>query len=540
MTENSMIEELIAEFTEHYMEKLFYFCLKKTGNSIEAEDLTQDIALNILTALNKGTIPDHFSAWVWRIARNRYSVWADAKHRKSESITGVDLGDYELEDHSESTLDRMIRDEQLSLLRRELAFIGSEYRSIVVAYYIDHMSIREIAASLSLSEGSVKQRLYRARKILKEGMNMAREFGVRSYKPEEIYYSLGYARHGKKDQPNSIMTHTLYVNIFLEAYGNPSTAEELSLELGVALPYMENELEYLTRETFLIKKDGKYQTSFPIISRAAQDEVHVKRLTAAPEITKTLADFVDRLNRAFIENGNAFYGRYSDYESAKWALLMLAHQYFEPHPPHLMEYSERPDDGIWDIIGYQQSGGTRPSWFVANWINHGSHYTFEQFRFGMDGTTVPTSPFLTEEETKVLYNAVAVKLSEEDTETAEALAERGYLRRIGDVYEPVVTLTNVGEMKKAIEAMDEKTVSELTALADKARQQLEALYQTTAETIYADLPATLSDQAHRCASAISDAFYTRGYIIAEALRQGYLLPAEKVSKSIGAWLDLMN
>ncbi len=78
------------------------------------------------------------------------------------------------------------------------------------------------------------------------------------------------------------MEQTLYANILLEAYGNPSSASELSLELGVALPYMKNELEYLTRETFLIKKDNRYQTSFPIISRSAQENVHVECLTAAP------------------------------------------------------------------------------------------------------------------------------------------------------------------------------------------------------------------------------------------------------------------
>lgn len=46
-------ERLTHEFTEEYMEKLFYFCLKKTGNHTEAEDLTQDIALQIITALKQ-------------------------------------------------------------------------------------------------------------------------------------------------------------------------------------------------------------------------------------------------------------------------------------------------------------------------------------------------------------------------------------------------------------------------------------------------------------------------------------------------------
>ncbi len=159
---------LIYEFTENYMEKLFYFCLKKTGNNNEAEDLTQDIALNVLSSINKGFLPNNFSAWVWQIARNRYSVWAKEKHNRNESVTGADIEDYEISDDKESILDLIIHKEDRALLRRELAFIKSDYRNIVLAYYIENKSIKSIAYSLNLSESAVKQRLFRARELLKE------------------------------------------------------------------------------------------------------------------------------------------------------------------------------------------------------------------------------------------------------------------------------------------------------------------------------------------------------------------------------------
>ena len=98
---NEIRDRLIKEFTENYMEKLFYFCLKKTGNHTEAEDLTQDIALQIVTALNKGTIPTSFSAWVWQIARNRYALWAKKKNSRNDMVTGDHIEDYEIEDESE-------------------------------------------------------------------------------------------------------------------------------------------------------------------------------------------------------------------------------------------------------------------------------------------------------------------------------------------------------------------------------------------------------------------------------------------------------
>ena len=174
MQETSKIcDKLINEFAENYMEKLFYFCLKKTGNHTEAEDLTQDIALQIVTALNKGTIPTSFSAWVWQIARNRYSVWAEDKHKRNELQSDSDIGDYEIEDEGGNILDEMVHTEQMALLRRELAFIKSDYRNIIVSHYIENKNVREIALSLSLPVNTVKSRLLRARQILKEGMDMA-------------------------------------------------------------------------------------------------------------------------------------------------------------------------------------------------------------------------------------------------------------------------------------------------------------------------------------------------------------------------------
>ena len=200
--------------------------------------MTQDIALNILTALNGKTIPTNFSAWVWKIARNRYSVWADKKHRRAESVTGNHIADYEIPDENADILEKVIHSEQLARLREELAFISGDYRDIIVAFYIEDRSVRDIAEGLSLSQDTVKQRLHRARKILKEGMNMAREFGRLSFKPENITFS-NSGKFGMMNEPWIYLNRILCKNILLAAYRTPSTAEELAIEVGVALPYME-------------------------------------------------------------------------------------------------------------------------------------------------------------------------------------------------------------------------------------------------------------------------------------------------------------
>ncbi len=351
---NKMQERLIGEFTEHYMEKLFYFCLKKTGTHHDAEDLTQDIALQIIAALNKGVIPTSFSAWVWQIARNRYSVWAKAKHKRNESVTGSDTGDYEIEDSGENTLDNVIQAEQMALLRRELAFVGRDYRSIVVAYYLENKSVREIALSLSLPVNTVKSKLFRAREILKEGMSMAREFGKRSYQPEHV----SFAASGNQPSglPWRVVNRKIPNNILLHASNNPSTLEELSVELGVALPYMEEEVEILHRATLLEKQGDKYITNFFILEKDCRIEVYHALREGARERSRLIREFMDDSMRDIREMGIT--GEHLDDNVIRWWLVPHAVDCLIEHMgkgQNVFDAPKRANGETWGFVGYEET-----------------------------------------------------------------------------------------------------------------------------------------------------------------------------------------
>ena len=266
--EPTALEERIRLYVDEHMEKVFYFCLKKTGDSHEAEDLASDVTLNVLSSLNRGTAPAEFSAWVWRIARNRYAAWAERKHKSRLSDSGADVSDLELADDSMTLAEEWIHREDLALMRRELAFISSDYRNVIVSFYLEDKGVREIAKSLRLPEGTVKARLFRARKRLKEGMNMARDFGSRSYRPENVNFTASGSQ--PSGLPWSAVQRKIPKNILLEASNNPSTAEELSVALGIALPYMEEEIKILKNATLLRETDGKYVTDFFIADKETQ------------------------------------------------------------------------------------------------------------------------------------------------------------------------------------------------------------------------------------------------------------------------------
>ena len=511
---NEMRDRLINEFAENYMEKLFYFCLKKTGSHIEAENLTQDVALQIITALNKGRIPTSFSAWVWQIARNRYSVWAKEKHNRNESVTGSDISDYEIEDESENILDEMIYTDQMALLRRELAFIKSDYRNIVVAYYIENKSVRDIASSLSVSISAVQQRLHRARIILKEGMDMAREFGKRSYNPEQIAF-VQNGRDGKKGQPWSIMSHLLYKNIFLETYENPQTAEELALELGIALPYMEDELEFLTREQLLTKNENKYQTAFKIISKEEQR----KKYDNNKKIQKPMADKIcELIDTYIIEDGSKVNYDYVGYEAAKWALIVRTFDWLQwsayTANDTSLEYRSthpmRPDDGAWTLTGYETIDWKKPE-FVGQhgYLSYDENEVkkdidFGQFKFMFKNIHEKTPTHLNWTEAYTLWLVCSGRTEACEKPYLEKLLEYGYLKKDGDILPNVVIFD-----RNAEKTYNEQLSQKLTSLKD----DIYSLFKQAPDI-------------------------ERGYIVEQAILDGWLKYDDNTINTIGAYIYL--
>lgn len=535
-------ELLLKELTENYAAKLFYFCLKKTGDSFEAEDLTSDILVNILSALQKGGSPANFPAWVWQIARNRYAAWAEKRRKERDAVTGNDIADYDVAGNETGIEDGMIREEQLTLLRRELAFISSDYRNILIAYYLENKRVRDIALATELPKGTVESKLHRARTILKEGMNMAREFGVRSYNPEDITFVNNCSAFGKFGQPWSILIHAIYKNIFLEAYGNPSTAEQLAMELGVALPYMEDELRYLTEQTFLVKYGDKYETDFPIISRDAQEKIAAKNEAFAAEITSLLERLLDTFHRACEKAGMAYYGNYVNYEDAKWTLLVRAFDWFRYQNDSRVIYRDRPDGGKWEVVGFQHTD--KPSLpFVGQ---HGCFYTrsdlpeidFSQFKYKHGGIDRQTPEHLSHEDGYALKLVAEGKSQECDQTALDNLLGYGYIRKDGENYVPNIMVFKGRSTDKYFRAFSPEEQAELSVLAEKITALFGELAVYSRKVTRNDLPPRLREDENLCALACGNTGFDRSDVLEQALKDGWLRYGKETSAVIGAYLVL--
>ena len=552
---NKMRDRLIDEFAENYMEKLFYFCLKKTGSQIEAEDLTQETALQIITALNKGTIPTSFSAWVWQIARNCYAKWAKEKHNQKEAQSGSDIGDYEIEDESENILDEMIHTEQMALLRRELAFIKSDYRNIVVAYYIENKSVRDIASSLSLSISAVQQRLHRARIILKEGMDMAREFGRLSYKPEEVNF-ISNGLFGKNNEPSYYLSRSLCKNILLAAHRTPSTAEELAMEVGVALPYMEEELSALVRATLMKKKGDRYQTNFFIVSAEAQGKIYAHLRGLAFELTKAIIEKVEFNIDWFNQTNPEWHGGYQSLEDIKWALLMMETDATNFHTLNEFHrdakkfsnigpwgHTIRPNGGEWDILGLEEYSGDKPSYVsLSGCVSTPKEkdlprIDFRQYRFQCCGLNKRTSYDFNYADGQGMVAVANGKSGEVEAAILNRLEAYGYIKQVEGKYVPAIMVIREKAFKDKASKMSSEDQEKRETLRSRAKDIATRHYLFCREQIYNEIPEFLKEDEFQIDHACTNIFSMRGAVLEEAIKQGYLtFDKDNDRQMLGAYL----
>ena len=477
MTGNACEKDiLIHDLIEDYAEKIFYFCLKKTGNAHEAEDLTSDILLNVITALEKGVVPEYFSAWVWRIARNRYSVWCDKKHKHSESVSRADIEDHEIEDITAGLEEAFIHDDQLQLLRRELSFISSDYRNIVVAYYMQSRKISDIALSLGLPEGTVTSKLHRARKILKEGMNMAREFGKKSYQPETISFCV--SGNQPSGLPWSAVRRKIPVNILCEAHNNPCTLQELALELGIAAPYMEEEVELLVEAELLKKLDhGKYLTNFFITPKECQREINEIACAFTEQHAAVFWQLAEKALGKAVELGVTT-GDYSDDDAQMFFAFNLEQKIEDSaFSSNLYSKFKRSDGGNWGMIGFEQGSTCRlPSAFFNNngngwkgmsWDGYQAHPGDAVFGKRSYSKDVPDASLnITIKE--IAEGSDPANFSEAEKENLQKLIEKGFCVMHSDGAVCVNALVFKGDMKAQLDEYLE-TLPEYTSLLKDMR-----------------------------------------------------------------------
>jgi len=143
-----------------YEKSLFHLSLKYCGNSEEAEDNLHDTFIEIYANIKKYKGNGSFEGWMKKIAINK----AISKFKSSLQNKPLDALIYPvLDEEVEIDSDGLSLDFLLQLIQE----LPNQYRLVFNLYELDDYSHREISAMLSISEGTSKSNLHKAKMILK-------------------------------------------------------------------------------------------------------------------------------------------------------------------------------------------------------------------------------------------------------------------------------------------------------------------------------------------------------------------------------------
>lgn len=153
------------KIVEKYQNTIFKLCLSYLSNPEEAEDAAQDVFLRVYKSLHRFNLEKRFYTWLYTIALNHLKTRYSRIIRFKEKTEAKKREQHPDEETPEESVEKQETTEELN---RCVAALPASLKEVVILYYFDEKNVAEITEILGLSSESVKSRLHRARKKLRE------------------------------------------------------------------------------------------------------------------------------------------------------------------------------------------------------------------------------------------------------------------------------------------------------------------------------------------------------------------------------------
>lgn len=170
-------ETAFNELVLLYERRVFALVFRMLHRREEAEDLAQEVFVQVFKAIDQFRGDSKLSTWIYRIAvnlcknRTKYlarrhagaedDVDAMADRAPLSSAKGISVGDV-------GRPDELVEGMQLEVVvKRAILQIDTDFRQVLILRDVEDMSYEEIAAVTGLAEGTVKSRIHRARAQLR-------------------------------------------------------------------------------------------------------------------------------------------------------------------------------------------------------------------------------------------------------------------------------------------------------------------------------------------------------------------------------------
>ncbi|MDC3952225.1 MULTISPECIES: sigma-70 family RNA polymerase sigma factor [Polyangium] len=186
-------ESAFNELVVAYERRVFALVFRMIGRRDEAEDLAQEVFVQVFKAIDQFRGESKLSTWIFRIAvnlcKNKAKYLSRRKvgeqedvHEIADRVTG-DGGKGVTVSGAINRPDEILEGMQLErIVRRAIEQVDADFREVLILRDVEDMSYDEIAEVTGLPEGTVKSRIFRARAQLRALVEKALGDKLRSEK----------------------------------------------------------------------------------------------------------------------------------------------------------------------------------------------------------------------------------------------------------------------------------------------------------------------------------------------------------------------
>lgn len=167
--------ERFAELVERYQARLINYLHRLVRDLDEAHDLAQEVFVRVYQALDRFDPQYRFSTWLFRVAQNAAIDLIRKRRFRLVPLTrpdedGEGVRELEIAAEGPSAQDRLESTERDGRIREAIEGLPWEYRELIVLRHYGELAYDEIATAKGMPLGTVKNKLFRARQMLKTAL----------------------------------------------------------------------------------------------------------------------------------------------------------------------------------------------------------------------------------------------------------------------------------------------------------------------------------------------------------------------------------
>ncbi|MHB1049541.1 MAG: RNA polymerase sigma factor [Bacteroidota bacterium] len=178
-------QKAYADLVDRHKDRAMTLAVRMLKNRSEAEEALQDSFVRAFRALPAFEWKSSFSTWFYRIVFNVCS--SRLSGRKNPTTVSIDDDDelkrIEVPSEDEAVDVHFEMLEFTGIVRQEIEKMDEAYSAILTLFYVQEMSYEEIGSVTGLPLGTVKNRLFRARTLLRSAV--LKHFSEHEYSEKE-------------------------------------------------------------------------------------------------------------------------------------------------------------------------------------------------------------------------------------------------------------------------------------------------------------------------------------------------------------------